>query len=1492
MKKFVLFFFSFFLFIHIDTTIAQQFKKFSQKIEKYPQEIAEFMGKNIKKEDEAFIVEFVLKWNSGLYSEEEQNRIILVSNQLLKRKARSYPHFKNYLSTLMAFKKSNQDTESYNNWEEGILYMLNDKKITLSTLNKFLNITINLLSSNILHKSPSTEWRASSNSYRFKFDETIKIVFDETNLICYAKKDSIHILDTRGSFFPIKIIWKGHNGKVTWKRADFDEQKVFANLQNYKIDMKKSEYTADSVTLTNTNYFDQSLKGILKDKVTRISKPENATYPQFESYKKNFQIKNLYENIDYEGGLTIQGARLNGSGSQEKDVHLYILQMDTLLMTVSSNFFVFRNDRIISNNTSVTFFLEKDSIYHPEILFQYNVDKKEVTLLRTEDIMSQSPYFNSYHNVDMNFEQFTWQIGNPIVYFTMMRGSSIGNANFESANFFSLRKFNKIQGIDAINPLYSLKSFSQYFHSEEFTAPEFASYMKKAIYQVRHLLMRLSLMGFIYYNIITDEVKIKQRLYNYLDAREVKIDYDIIDFVSTTNAPLENAFLNLATFDLTINGIPRIFVSNSQNVIIIPENEKIILKRNRNFQFDGVVIAGLFTFYGNNLFFNYEDFKINLQNIDSLHIKVQTDQLDFYGNPIPIDVKNLIEHVTGELLIDKPDNKSGVKNNPEFPIFHSRENSFVYYEDPNIQNGVYSKNNFYFELFPYSIDSLDNFDKNNLQFEGNFVSAEIFPVFEEKLILQNDNSLGFIRSAPTKGFPVYNGKGTYFDIIKLSNKGLRGDGKLKYLTSFTDSDDFLFFPDSVNTDAQEFYVERQSTEVQFPFVESNDNYVQWFPLQDEMYLYRKSVPFTMYNEQTILYGTLKLEPSGLSGWGRMDLTNSQLNSNLFTYKEQSFDSDTSNFQLKALNKDGFTFLTDNVNAHIDFSTRKGLFSSNEDFTLVEFPENRYISYLDYFIWNMDNKELEMGLKNKEYGNPPTNERELSPTAIEDEQLTGAKFISIHPDQDSLSFVSPMAIYNYEKNLIKANEVKYIKVADAFIYPAKGKITVEEKAKIRTLENAKIITNNTLKYHTIHTAKIDIYSKNNYKGSGNYDYIDQTGKTQIIHFNEIFVDTAIQTIANGNILEPDSFTLSPNYAYIGEVQLNSNQKLLTFSGATKISHNCKGISKNWLAFSSEIDPNNIFIPVKSQPTDINKNKLCAGIFIANDSIHIYPSFFSRRKTYSDTYILTADGYLYYDDNSGKYKVSNKEKLMNQNLPGNYLSLHKDICNVYGEGKIDLGVDLGQLKLTTVGNINHNLEKNETKLDVMLALDFFISDKTINIMGGEIDSITTLSAVDMSRKTYTKGLAELIGAEKARDFTSEIGLLKELPNELVHTILLTDLKLKWDDETNSYRSYGKIGIGNIMNTQINKLVDGHLEIIKKRSGDTFDMFLKIDDETFYYFGYTRAVMQTLSSNLYYIESVKILKPNQRKINVKSGETSYIYMLAVDRKFRLFLRRFENE
>ncbi len=80
---------------------------------------------------------------------------------------------------------------------------------------------------------------------------------------------------------------------------------------------------------------------------------------------------------------------------------------------------------------------------------------------------------------------------------------------------------------------------------------------------------------------------------------------------------------------------------------------------------------------------------------------------------------------------------------PSIRPSRARDKSFIYFDSPNIQNGVYDRNSFYFQLEAFTIDSLDNFRPEAIAPHGTFTSAGILPPLEMQMTLREDNSLGF-----------------------------------------------------------------------------------------------------------------------------------------------------------------------------------------------------------------------------------------------------------------------------------------------------------------------------------------------------------------------------------------------------------------------------------------------------------------------------------------------------------------------------------------------------------------------------------------------------------------------------------------------------------------------------------------------------------------------------------------------------------------------------
>ncbi|MFI5164032.1 MAG: hypothetical protein ACHQHP_02170, partial [Bacteroidia bacterium] len=1261
MKKSINLFFIFvFSFLFFNCSFAQTPKTFSADSVKFLSEMDDYFSsvKGKEKEGHDFIKEqFKPFWFGGYLSNDKRQFVYATSIAMLQKHLRPYPDYYNFFNAMITFYTvAKLQENSFMSWKASIEKVI--AKGSVKKLSDFLEASNNIFSTNKLYKSNSVEWFSGSNNYTFEFDSLPKIIFSGTNLYCAVKGDTATIFGTSGIYYPTEKKWVGKGGKVTWTRDGIDDKLVYAELNKYTAILTKQSYSADSVKFTNEIYFKTPLLGTLEEKAVPDATPENSNYPRFESYSSHFEIRDIAQGkVDFSGGFALRGSRFIGSGSKTADANLIFKRNNKPLVKASGKMFIFKKDRISSEDAAITMYLEKDSIYHPSIKVKFDIDNKELILVRILEGISKTPYFNTFHKVDMYVEEIDWKLDSANMYFKTLIGSSQGIAEFPSANYFRADVFYQLQGIDQVNPLTALKNCGEQLKKNTFTVVEFSKCRRLDPNEIRPALIQIANLGFINYKPDEDKITLQDRLIQFIKAKAGTVDYDVMGIHSEVRGGSNNAILNLLNYDLTIFGVQQISLSDSQNVLIYPAKHLVVLKKNRNFTCGGIINAGRFNIFGKDFAFNYDQFKIDVNNGDSIRFAVRRITPDAFGNSPDVPVKSVIEQVQGELLIDRPNNKSGRVSYAQYPLFNSSKESFVYYDKRSIHKGVYKRDKFYFKIDPYTINSLDNFKTEALKLKGTFSSAGIFPDFADTLSVQPDYSLGFVRPTPSGGFASYGDKGKFNNTIKLSNEGLHGDGTIDYLTSNLKSSNMIFFPDSMNGMAEKFEVkEVKSGKTEYPPVKGDSVYIHWAPKKDIMQAYSQIKPMDMYGGQAQMKGRVDYTPKQMTGNGKLDFSGATMSATLMKFKNKKVLSDTAIFSLKALETSQFAFSTKNVNAVIDFEKRTGDFASNGKGTVVEFPVNQYICYMDNFKWYMDKGDIE--LSSREATNKPKDDRLL--------ELSGPEFISVNPKQDSLRFNAPKAKFDFKKYIITATDVAWINVADAKVFPDSGKVTILKAAEMKTFSNAKIVANSITAYHTIYKANVNVFGRKGYAASGYYDYVDEMKNKQSIYFANIRVDTTYQTIAEAVIPDTSHFMFSPNYEFKGKVNLASNNQFLVFTGSTKITHTCTalGEGKTWFKFSSQINPEKILIPITDNLVDEKDKELGSAIMVAADTSGIYTSFLTKKNRKTDREVLAATGFLFYDKPTKEYRITSKEKLNEPSLTGNYLSLKSDACTVYG------------------------------------------------------------------------------------------------------------------------------------------------------------------------------------------------------------------------------------
>lgn len=1413
------------IFILSDNSFAQP-KGFSSDVEKFiPDMNAYFRDTKADEESNKTLNAFEKVWKQGAFDTDQKIKIVAIANKMADRKMKADQEYRDYLKTLIDISKSNKASENFKNTQEILEALLKKKNREAA---QFLNFSSYFFTGNVLFESKNTKWIFTNDNYQLVMDSVPMVkISGSTDIIGTARGDRSVVYATEGTYYPLKNTWRAKGGTVNWSRGGLDTTVVYAKLKSYRIDCSKADFTADTVSFFHTKLFSSALIGRLEDRMSTNNKIENATYPKFDSYQKKYEIKNFFQNVDYKGGFSMAGSKLYGIGSDEEKASIVIYSNGQAILKTYSNAYILQADEITSYPAEVSIYLQKDSIYHPGVEFRFNATKRQLVLLRKDEGIGNAAFYDSYHKMTYEVERMQWLIDKPVIEMGMILGKFQRESFFESKNFYKEEKFRKVAGIQDYNPLSVLKRISLREQSNVIGIRTYAKEVKLKESDVLGLLRNMMEWGFISLNENAGTIKIHEKTFNYISNQAGNLDYDVIRFGSLADSNI-NAYLNINTKDLEIQGIEQIYLSDSQSVKITPLYGKVTVKANRDMIFGGKINAGTLDFFGRNFTFSYDNFKIDMPKIDSLKIKV-LGKADRFGNKQLLNLKTVLRDVNGRLFIDDPENKSGLKNYPHYPYFEALSESYVYYDYAYIQKGVYRRSDFWFRITPFIIDSLDNLSSTaGLAFPGLMHSGGIFPDFDQVLTFQPDTSLGYVHYTPADGYPMYKGKGRYFDVIKLSDFGFYGNGTIEYINSKTKSDLFIFMLDSTNSNIKSFDLTEQSSH---PLAQSFSSYFHWEPYEDSMFVKSLQIPTKLYAKDNLFKGTIIYTPQDLTGNGWSSIPGADLFSRRFVFSNTEFNAKESIAKIYAVDTTKLAIEAGNVKSRIDYVERKGDFIANNKDELIKFPYNLYATQLPQFTWYFDRKIME-------FNKPAADESQYS-------------FISMHPSQDSLNFEAETAVYDLVKEDIKIDGVPKILVADAEIKPDKKHVEIYGVAVMQRLENSEVIANTDTRYHRLYEAYVDVLGRKRYTANAYYDYKTKKDSVgQKIHFKETKVDSTYQTFAKGSITDTMNFLLNSKVRYKGDVYLKAAQRFLTYDGFVKMNHNSQVIKSQYFRYKGFVNPDTVAL-VLNDPRDENKNRVYSGVHLGITNYEAYATFLSKKIEPNDVDVINVEGELIYDEKAKQFKIGQKDKLFGDAKVGSFMQFDDAKEKIYAEGKINLGVDFGdKFKLSTAGNVTTNLTANTTEVEIVAVLDFeFLPEATALLMKSIELNGFDVNGDKKDNAMFHKAMSELFPEKDVNSLMEDVtttGLYK-LPKSMEKGFVISGVKMAWDQSRRSWRSTtNKIGIMSIYDKQVNKEFSGYMEVVRKRSGNIVNIYFEVSPNDWYFYTYRQGQMEAISSD----------------------------------------------
>jgi hypothetical protein len=1461
-------------FISAQPTVQQ----FSKEPVGFIKEFDAFMNATGRQDIKMSMETFNGLYKTGKISTVQLEKIISISNFMMREKMRAYPHFSNYIATINSL-FSSPKTSYFDSWNDVINSILMDQKTgNYNAFNDYLDFSKSLFEKNAIYDSKAKTWTSSSNDYKLSYEnKKPKVTFSNTTITCYSSQDTQKIENTSGILFPLDFIWNGSKGKVDWARVGLPE--IYADItKNYSIKLDLGEIKIDSVTFYHKQLFKTPLIGSYFDKT--MSQQGNRSFPRFFSYDRNLDIGDIGPNIKYTGGFAIQGDAVYGAGDDNfPAVITFFSESGKKVLTASSSqFLIKKGEELASSKAKISLTIGNDSIYHPGVRLVYKFDKKELSLYRGTDGISAAPFYDSYHKKEIQTDAIIWKLTDPTIDLKMLTGAGQNAMELTSDNYFKKGELEKYQTTSDMSPVHMLKRYSEEVQSRDFLDENFAKRMDKGYTEstIKNLLFKLMEDGFIFYDSRNGIITVNEKTFNYVQAHSGKKDYDIIKIKSFSDKT--NGQINIENNEMELSGVGIITLSDTANVYIFPKDKNLKIKEDQDMEFSGTIFAGRIDFEGEGFIFDYDSFKIDMLKLASATINIPTGKKDKKGEAEFVPMKSKIEGLTGYLNIDHPKNKSGKQRIEKFPIFTNINKSFVYYDKKEIRDSAYSRNKFYFEIEPFKFDSLNSFDPYLADLTGQLISAGIFPNFKENLTVQKDLSWGFQRITPADGFPVYGGKGTYKDSILLSNSGLQGKGHLKHLFIDFSSNDILFTPDSMNAVSDTFLMKKDKTaSATFPLVKGKDNFIHWLPYRDSMHIKMRSQPFLMYEDGSTLKGDLLFTSKGLTGNGRFEFAEASLESQLFKFSSEQLQSDTMSMEIKAIGTDAVTFKTPNVRGKVDFVKRQGEFKANNEDIPTEFTNNFYKTNINEFFWDMDDKILDF---KSPKGSP------------------GAYFTSTRSDTDSLRFMAKRGIFEMTNSIIKVEEVSRFFVGDAEIIPDSFKAVILPGGNLDTLYKAQIIADTNSRYHKIYDATLFVASRKNYTGTGKYDYRYGDMK-MIINLSKIGVKedklnkkkTDYTTFAEGLIEESDTFKIHPDIDFKGMASFTAKDTGVTFDGFAKMKIGT--VQTDWFSFKDKIDPNN-FILHYENPVTPDNDTLTAGFgyTFSGDSSGMYLRLMTPQKSADDIKIFTTKGILKHNPDKKQYSLGNENKVLNGAPTGNVLIYDEKKKTAVAEGKVNLELQLNPASLITSGTITYKIDSNKYSLKLLAGLNLPVEKTLITQFANDVNSFSfDKPNVDVNNSSFESAYAEMFSE---KNYKSKLEELRKtgtfpLPKEMGSNIIFSHLNLVYDPNFQIYRSVGPIGIAYIGEVPVMKMISGTIEFGQRKFNDFFNIYLESSFNDWYFISYQNNTLQMVSSKEDFNKLLAAIPASKRQIPItKDKKFFFLYTIGTAGSKESFLYR----
>ena len=1304
------------------------------------------------------------------------------------------------------------------------------------------------------------------------------ISFVKADLVIVTPYDSVIIGQTSGAFLLDKYVFLGDGGKIDWSSAGLDPETVFATLDKYSFNTRSPYLEASNAKLTYRGKIEGEASGYFEFKSVRHDSVADARYPKFISYENNIILRDLGdENLQFTGGIMMEGGKLFAASAYGRDSKLEYRSPEGPKFKIRSKLFDFADSTITAYHSKMTIYQGRDSITHPSVKSRYYTNSKEFVAIKDKNGYNLRPFDATYYKMTIDADMIRWDMNSDSLNISILNAKSLLPAYFKSTNYYDFKEIKELTGVYNFNPLMVVYSYGSKIKSREMYVSNIIQDLKLNEKAVRGAMQQLMFLDFIEYDNISGRIYLKDKAIHYVRSKNNRKDYDDLMIPSlSTHKP--NATLHFDSNELTVRGIDKFFISEILDVYIYPRNNEINLLKNRDFKFDGQLFAGNFEFVGRNFTFRYDSFLVDLLNIDSVRFYVdgesqyQKKRID--NKLVSLELENdkmpdlsATTSTSGTLYINKPENKSGRKIYPQYPIFDADRGAIVYFDTDETLGGSYDKS-IYFVVPPFGIDSLSSSDPATIGFEGTFVSGGIFPEFKEKLKIMPDYSLGFEHTVPQEGFELYGGPGRLYNKIKMDKNGLTGNGKIEFLASSFHSENYTFYLDSVVAEGTDFKLEEgELNSVSYPDISTDSFTMKWLPGEDHMYIRNQLDSFMLYDNTATLNGYLDVTTTGVKGGGTMTTRGFESQSEDFTFTQYQLIAKNSSFTLASDNPEKPLLTGDDIRLEFDFAKDIANISPEiEGMAAIDFPYAQIKTSISKAQWNLQ--------ENKVYMTKPP-----------DVPIENSYFYATREELDSLAFNAEAAVYDLETSELKVMGIPYIIVADAMITPENNEVLILENAQIGELHNTTIVIDTLYGYHHLVDGTIQIHSRKSFSGHATYQFVNALKDTFKIKLGKFELwrdpskkDAPLQTVSNGVISEDDRLIISDGMYYKGDVTMYARSKALKLDGYVKFALNSNRDYNTWIKYSSEDDQTqDVMFDFNNAVTE-DGSLLNAGIHYGSMNNDLYVTFAEEKRLDTDEDFFTPSGILHYNRQKKMFMIEDTAKTNGHKFSGRVFGYNDNTGDIEFEGPLNFVESSEEVRLTASGFGSGNANDGTFTVNTLFKYDFKIPDQALMSMASDMFEVIEnfgFPEAENDPDAFLYKVSEIIGERATIEYDKrnqeEYVPIASFTPKMIGSLVFSKVLMKWSPEHKAWYSSGKLGLSNVLRADLNASIDGFIELKRtSEKGTVMNIFLQAAPDCWYYFGFEDNRLMLFSSNDNFVDIIA----SKSNVN-KAGFGEYVFV-----------------